>query len=63
MRNITREKEGGLYKYFYGNTTNYENIRTMEEEAMKKGYKTSFIVAFKDGKKISITEALKTTTN
>ncbi len=63
LRNITREKEGGLYKYFYGNTTNYENIRTMEEEAMKKGYKTSFIVAFKDGKKISITEALKTTTN
>ena len=63
LRNITREKEGGMYKYFYGNTSTYDTIKKLEEEAMKKGYKTSFIVAFKDGKKISLTEALKTTAN
>ena len=63
LKNVTREKEGNLFKYFYGNTSNYSNTKALEEEAMRKGYKSSFIVAFKDGKKISINEALKTTAN
>ncbi|WP_372755158.1 N-acetylmuramoyl-L-alanine amidase [Mariniflexile sp.] len=63
LQNITREKEEGLFKYFYGNTSNYETIKLLEEEAVKKGYKSCFIVAFKDGKKISLTDALKTTAN
>ncbi|MFI0428938.1 N-acetylmuramoyl-L-alanine amidase [Mariniflexile sp. HMF6888] len=63
LKNITREKEGGLFKYFYGNTSNYDNVKALEEEAINKGYKSSFIVAFKDAKKISLSEALKTTAN
>ncbi len=63
LNNITREKEGGLFKYFYGNTSNYNTVKLLEDEAIKKGYKSCFIVAFKDGKKISLTDALKTTTN
>ena len=63
LKNITREKEGSLFKYFYGNTSNYDNVKALEEEAINKGYKSSFIVAFKDAKKISLSEALKTTAN
>ncbi|MDO7171255.1 N-acetylmuramoyl-L-alanine amidase [Mariniflexile sp. AS56] len=63
LKNVTREKEGGLFKYFYGNTSNYNSVKTLEEEAIKKGYKSCFIVAFKDSKKISLSEALKTTAN
>ncbi|AXP82330.1 N-acetylmuramoyl-L-alanine amidase AmiA precursor [Mariniflexile rhizosphaerae] len=63
LKNITREKEGGLFKYFYGNTSNYDNAKALEEEAINKGYKSCFIVAFKDAKKISLSEALKTTAN
>ncbi|MFG6685905.1 N-acetylmuramoyl-L-alanine amidase [Mariniflexile sp. HNIBRBA6329] len=63
LKNVTREKEGGLFKYFYGNTSDYNSTKTLEEEAIRKGYKSSFIVAFKDGKKISLNEALKTTAN
>ncbi|WP_308992884.1 N-acetylmuramoyl-L-alanine amidase [Mariniflexile litorale] len=63
LNNITREKEGSLFKYFYGNTSNYNNVKTLEEEAINRGYKSSFIVAFKDAKKISLSEALKTTAN
>lgn len=63
LKDVVREKENAFFKYFYGNTTNYENAKLLEEEAEKKGYKSCFIVAFKDGKKISITEALKTSTN
>jgi len=63
LKNITREKEGGLFKYFYGNTSNYNIVKALEEEAINKGYKSCFIVAFKDTKKISLSEALKTTAN
>lgn len=63
LKNIVREKEGGLFKYYYGNTSNYDTAKILEAEAVKKGYKSCYIVAFKDGKKISIADALKTTSN
>ncbi len=51
--------ENTLYKYFYGETTNYEEAKAKLAEAKEKGYDSSFIVAFKNGKKVSIQEALK----
>ncbi|WP_298238038.1 N-acetylmuramoyl-L-alanine amidase [uncultured Algibacter sp.] len=60
---ISRLKEGSLYKYFYGETSSYDETKVLEEKAKKKGYSSSFIVAFKNGKKIPLTEALKTTAN
>ena len=63
LNNISREKEDGLFKYFYGNTSDYDITKTLEEEAIKKGYTSCFIVAFKDGKKISLNDALKTSAN
>lgn len=63
LSTISREKEGGLFKYFYGNTSDFNVSKILEEEATRKGYKSSFIVAFKDGKKIDLNEALKTTAN
>ncbi|MCC4213799.1 N-acetylmuramoyl-L-alanine amidase family protein [Leeuwenhoekiella parthenopeia] len=46
---IEREKEGKLYKYYYGNTSNYSEIQRKLSEAQAKGYKTAYIVAFKNG--------------
>ncbi len=63
LSDISRFKEGNLYKYFYGSTPNYNETKKLADDAKSKGYATSFIVAFKDGKKISLTDALKTTTN
>ncbi|MBD0824501.1 N-acetylmuramoyl-L-alanine amidase family protein [Aestuariibaculum marinum] len=63
LDDISRMKEGSLYKYFYASTSDYNQIKQKEEVAKQKGYKSSFIVAFKDGKKISLAEALKTTAN
>ena len=60
---ISRLKDGSLYKYFYGSTSDYEETKALEQEARNKGYKSSFIVAFKDGKKIALIDALKSTTN
>ena len=60
---ISRHKEGNLYKYFYGNSSDYEATKTLEQEAKSKGYTSSFIVAFKDGKKIALIDALKSIPN
>ncbi len=63
LNNISRVKENNLYKYYYGETSSYNTIKKLEEEAKTAGFKTGYIVAFKAGKKITLTEALKTTAN
>ncbi|HLV51416.1 MAG TPA: N-acetylmuramoyl-L-alanine amidase [Flavobacterium sp.] len=59
LDNITSIKEDKLYKYFYNETTDYDHARKALEVAKNKGYTSAFLVAYKDGKKISIQEALK----
>ncbi|MDX1278752.1 N-acetylmuramoyl-L-alanine amidase [Oceanihabitans sediminis] len=63
LSDISRDKEGALYKYFYGNTSDLAKAKQLHKTAKNKGYTTSYIVAFKDGKKISVDEALKTSAN
>lgn len=60
---ISRLKTGSLYKYFYGNSSDYEEIKTLVTTAKSKGYNSSFVVAFKNGKKIALTDALKSVPN
>ena len=61
LDDLSREKEGKLYKYFYGYTSDYNKIKQLQSEAQKKGYPECFIVAFKLGKRIDLNDALKTT--
>lgn len=65
LNNISRDyiENRKLYKYYYGASTNYDTILKLEEDAISKGYTTSFIVAFKDGKNIALVDALKTKAN
>ena len=56
---VFREKEGKLYKYYFGATSSYSQIQNLHEKAKTKGYKTSYLVAFKDGNKITVNNALK----
>lgn len=60
---VTSFQEDNLYKYFYGETTNYDQAKVLVARAKNKGYNSSFIVAFKNGVKIGLDEALKTTAN
>jgi N-acetylmuramoyl-L-alanine amidase len=59
LENIYREQIGNLYKYFYANENNYEKAKQRLEEAKEKGYSSAFLVAYKDGIKISVSDAIK----
>tara|TARA_R110002073_G_scaffold31871_5_gene97336 strand:- start:1397 stop:2485 length:1089 start_codon:yes stop_codon:yes gene_type:complete len=63
LRGVSSESIGNGYKYFYGDTSNYNTIKKYKEEALEKGYTSSFIVAYKNGKRINISDALKTISN
>lgn len=54
LRNIERKKYGSVYKYYYKSTTNYNIAKKNLLEARKKGYKSAFIVAFNNGKKVNL---------
>lgn len=46
LKGITIEKDKKLYKYFYGEETDYEACKRKLEEAKKKGYTSAYIVKF-----------------
>ncbi len=61
LRNIERVKVGKHYKYYLGNTSDYNLIKDLQEQAVSKGYKSAFIVAFKGQERISVSKLLKST--
>ena len=56
---ISRKKSNKRYHYFYGNTSSFEAITALKQIAIDKGYKSAFLVAYKNGQKIAIQTALK----
>ena len=59
LMNVERIWIGNYYKYYFGNTTAYDAAEEALAEAKSKGFKQAFIIAFKNGKKIALPEALK----
>ena len=58
--NVERVKIARHYKYYFGKTSNYQEIQSALKKVKAKGYRTAFIAAFKNGEKISVRQALKT---
>ena len=56
---ISSVLENEYYKYMYGETNDYEDAKKLLAEAKSKGYDSAFVVAFKNGKKINLNEAVK----
>jgi N-acetylmuramoyl-L-alanine amidase len=59
LSNIERDRVYGIYKYYLGSTSDYDEIKKLHELAKSKGYTTAFIVAFEHGKKISVEDVFK----
>ena len=58
LKNIKRKKEGKLFKYYYGSTFDYDEILKLKIDVLEKGYNSCYIVAFKDGKKLKLSDVL-----
>jgi N-acetylmuramoyl-L-alanine amidase len=59
LKPIEAVKVGKMYKYYYGKTSDFNKIKKMRLEAVSKGYTGSFIVAVKNGKRVSVSRVLK----
>lgn len=58
LKEISRDKESKLYKYFYGYTSDYNMALALKKNARAVGYKSAFIAAYRDGERISLEKAL-----
>lgn len=59
LAGVTNIKDGTLYKYYYGESRDYSSIKDRLAEAKSKGFSSAYVVAFKNGQRISLEEALK----
>jgi len=58
LKNISCTHDS-LYIYMYGSTSNYEEAKKLLKEAVSKGYDSAFIIALKDGKRVSLKDVIK----
>lgn len=63
LTDISREKVGKVYKYFSGNTSDYTEAKALQSKAQSSGYPDAYIVAYKNGNRIDLSEALKSASN
>ena len=56
---VDHYKEKGIYKYTYGSSTDYNKIRQLKRNHTDTKFKDAFIIAFKNGKKMDVREAIK----
>lgn len=52
-------KENGIYKYTYGNSTDYNQVLRLKRNKVDAKFKDAFIIAFKNGEKTNVNEAIK----
>ena len=63
LTDVSRKMEDKLYKYYYGETSDYNKIQLMKKYAKEKGYDSCYIVVFKDGEKLKLSEVLNSVNN
>ncbi|OAB29160.1 N-acetylmuramoyl-L-alanine amidase [Flavobacterium fryxellicola] len=59
LKNISVTYENRVYKYMFGETSDFDEAKKQLQEAKEKGYDSAFLIAFKNGEKITVQDALK----
>ncbi|WP_317167910.1 N-acetylmuramoyl-L-alanine amidase family protein [Flavobacterium jejuense] len=59
LNGVHIKQSGKIYKYLFGSEDTYENAQNKLTEAKSKGFESAFIVAYKDGVKINLSDAIK----
>ena len=59
LKSVAKQKNGKLYRYFYQQSSDYEEAKRYLKTAKSKGFNNAFIVAFNGDKKITISDALR----
>lgn len=57
LKDVDYYKEGGLYKYTYGASNNYDRVLRTKRNITAQ-FKGAFVIAFRNGEKININEAI-----
>ena len=55
---IFKEKEGELYRYYFGKVKSYSEAKKMKRKAIRFGYKSAFIVSFSGDKKVKLSSVI-----
>ena len=59
LKNVSEYADNGRYKYTVGNQKDLKSASELQSQLRKKGFEGAFVVAFKNGKRIPIREAIK----
>ena len=59
LKNVTVVYDSNVYKYMYEETSDYEKAKQNLQEVKGKGFDSAFLIAFKNGEKVNIQDALK----
>lgn len=59
LNDVSQLRAGETFRYMTGEERSIEKIKLIQEDVVKRGYKDAFIVAFKNGERISLSDALK----
>ena len=60
LQGVSYYRENGMYKYTYGETTDYNEARRLQRSVADK-FSSAFIVAFRDSRRMDLQEALRIT--
>ncbi len=63
LKNVKEIKLNNSYKYYFGEYAKFEEAIDMQAKIRYKGFKDAFVVAFNNGKIISVAEAKKLNSN
>ncbi len=58
IENVSEYKENGMFKYTTGNFEDSNEAIKMQRQMRERGFKEAFVVAFKEGKRINMKDAL-----